>query len=320
MGRKAKDEANLPDSDRARLARSLPPLNWLRSFEASARIASFTGAAEELALTQAAVSYQVRALERHLGFPLFERLPQGVRLTEMGKAYLPSIRKAFDEIAASTMGLFGADAGASLTVRAPISFGALWLAPRLESFCAAYPGIAIFLYSAIFNVALPAERVDLEIRVGDGDWPGFSAERFGSDPVIAVGRSRPGHRPRRMTLPELAGETLIEIMEVDDAWTRTFHAARLPAPPRRRTIRVDSSLMALELASAGVGYALILWSFARPYVEAGRLADVLGVSYLPPMSHYLLRPREQRHRKPETDLFVDWLHKEAREAGLLSQD
>ncbi|HKY93680.1 MAG TPA: LysR substrate-binding domain-containing protein [Kiloniellales bacterium] len=318
MPRKAKDErvpAALGEPQGRDL--SLPPLNWLRGFEATARIGSFTGAAQALGLTQAAVSYQVRSLEQHLGFPLFERLPHGVKLTDMGKAYLPSVQKAFDEIATSTMGLFGASTEASLAVRTPISFGALWLAPRLKSFCTAYPGIAIRLYSAIFNFAIPAERVDIEVRVGNGEWPGFSAERIENDPVITVGQPLGRRKAGRLTLADLAGETLIEIMEVDDAWARTFKAAGLPPPRRRQIIRVDSSVMALELASAGLGYALILRSFAQPYIERGRLADVLGVSRPPRMSHYLLRPLEQQRRKPEAGLFADWLRQEARRSGLL---
>lgn len=314
MPRRREDEGSVPRGGREH---PLPPLNWLRGFEATARIGSFTGAAEALGLTQAAVSYQVRSLEQHLGFPLFERLAHGVRLTEMGKAYLPSIQKAFDEIASATMGLFGAGAEASLTVRVPVSFGALWLAPRLASFATAYPAIAIRLYSAIFNVAIPAERVDIEIRVGNGDWPGFAAERIENDPVIAVGRPPPGRRPRQRGLADLAGETLIEIMEVDDAWARAFKAAGLPPPRRRQIVRVDSSLMALELASAGLGHALILRSFAQPYIEAGRLADVLGVARPPRMSHYLLRPLDQQRRKPEAGLFAEWLRQEARASGLL---
>jgi len=95
----------------------LPPLNWLRSFEAAARHDSFAAAATELHLTAAAISYQVRSLEGELGFKLFERLPRGLRLTDMGRAYLPSLRKAFDDIAISTAGLFGGAREEKLTIR-----------------------------------------------------------------------------------------------------------------------------------------------------------------------------------------------------------
>ena len=105
----------------------LPPLAWLRAFEASARHSSFTAAAQELNLTQAAVSHQVRSLEKHLGVMLFERLARTLRLTEMGTAYLPPLRRAFDELTAATSGLFGPIGKHTLVVRAPVSFASQWL-------------------------------------------------------------------------------------------------------------------------------------------------------------------------------------------------
>lgn len=296
----------------------LPPLNWVRGFEATARIGSFTGAAQALGLTQAAVSYQVRSLERHLGFPLFERLARGIKLTDMGRAYLPSVQRAFDEITASTLGLFGTQSEGTLAIRTPISFGALWLLPRMQSFCKAHPNISVRLYSAIWGTAIPAERVDIEIRVGDSRWPGFASERIENVPVIAVGKPRPGWtKPRPRALAELAGETLIEIMEVDDAWARLFRSAGLTLPRKTKIARVDSSLFALELAAAGVGNALILRAFAQPYLESGRLIDLLGIERAPRLSHYLLQPLEVQRRKPEALVFAKWLLQRAREDGLM---
>jgi LysR family glycine cleavage system transcriptional activator len=296
----------------------LPPLNWLRGFEATARIGSFTGAAQALGLTQAAVSYQVRSLEQHLGFPLFERLARGLRLTDMGRAYLPSIQRAFDEITASTLGLFGTQSEGTLAIRTPISFGALWLVPRLQSFCKAHPSIAVRLYSAIWGTAIPAERVDIEIRVGDSRWPGFASERIEDVPVIAVGKPRKGwDKPRPKALAELASDTLIEIMEVDDAWARLFRSAGLTLPRSTKIARVDSSLFALELAAAGVGHALVLRSFAAPYLKSGRLIDLLGIERPARFSHYLLQPLEVQRRKPEALVFAKWLLQQARQDGLM---
>jgi LysR family transcriptional regulator, glycine cleavage system transcriptional activator len=99
----------------------LPNLAWLRSFEAAARTCSFAAAATELRLSSGAISYQIRALEAHLGFSLFERLPRGVKLTAMGVAYLPPVRKAFEELADSTIGLFGGSERVQITVNAPVS-------------------------------------------------------------------------------------------------------------------------------------------------------------------------------------------------------
>src|SRR5260370_42093595 len=109
----------------------LPNLAWLRSFEDAGRPCSFAAAATELRLSSGAISYQIRALEAHLGFLLFERFPRGVKLTAMGVAYLPPVRKAFEELADSTIGLFGGSERVQITVNAPVSLAALWLAAKL---------------------------------------------------------------------------------------------------------------------------------------------------------------------------------------------
>lgn len=281
----------------------LPPLNWLRGFEAAARCGSFTAAAAALGLTQAAVSYQVRCLERHLGLALFEREAHGVRLTELGRAYLPTVQRAFDEIASATIGLFGARGDTPLVIRTHPSFAALRLAPILPAFRAAYPGIPLRIYSAIWGTAVPAEEVDVEIRFGRGDWPGFGAERLEDGPLVAVGA--PGRGP---VAPEaLRGETLIEIMEVDDAWTRMFADAGLPPPRPGQILRVDSTLVALELAAAGLGSAIVFRSMARSHLAAGRVSD-LGLPDRPArMAHYLLRPLGAARERPAARLFRRWL-------------
>ena len=112
----------------------LPTLTWLRAFEAAARTSSFSAAALELRLTPGAISYQIRALEAHLGFALFERLPRGVKLTPMGVAYLPPVRKAFEQLADSTVGLFGGSERGQISIHAPVSLASLWLAPQLPAF------------------------------------------------------------------------------------------------------------------------------------------------------------------------------------------
>ena len=111
----------------------LPNLSWLRTFETAARLGSFTAAGGELGLTQAAVSHQVKALETQLGFSLFERGARSLSLTSMGRAYLPSVRKAIEDLTLSTQGLFGPKVRRSVTLRAPISTAVLWLAPRLKA-------------------------------------------------------------------------------------------------------------------------------------------------------------------------------------------
>ena len=164
----------------------LPPLNWLRAFEAAARYNNFTAAAKELSLTSAAVSHQVRSLEQHLDLQLFERLPRSLRLTDKGRAYLPSVRKAFEDLSASTIGLFGSKNKQSIRVRCTAALSVLWLAPRLKHFQDLYPEIDIRLYTAIWTEALSNDDIDIDIRFGDGNWAGFNALKILHDPSIIV--------------------------------------------------------------------------------------------------------------------------------------
>ena len=164
----------------------LPPLPSLQAFEAAARHENFAAAAKELNLSQSAVSHRVRTLERHLGYPLFERLPRGLRLTEPAKAYLPSLRRAFEEILSATSGIFGHGGRSVLNVRAPISYTVLWLAPLVDRFNAEFPQIEIHLSSSIWTEKIATGETDVEFRIGRGSWPGVEAGLLFRDPLIPV--------------------------------------------------------------------------------------------------------------------------------------
>lgn len=157
--------------------KSLPPLNWLRAFEVSARCLNFTHAAEELHLTQGAVSQQIRQLESHLGVALFKRLPRGLGLTEEGQSYLPVVQDAISRLAVGTNEIFGQRNRRHLKVRGSLSFLHYWLAPRLADFCREYPQIDIRYISNIW-VKEPDGEDDLEIRWGCGEWSGLHAQRL----------------------------------------------------------------------------------------------------------------------------------------------
>lgn len=165
---------------------TIPPLLGLHAYEAAARHLSFAAAAAEMHLSASAVSQRVRSLEAHLGMRLFERLPRSLRLTEMGEAYLPAVRDIFEDLSAATSGLFGGSEQASLTVRVQIAYAATWLAPRLPEFCASFPHIDLKLVSAIWADALPPFEIDLEIRQGNGSWPGFVSTKLHDDTAVAI--------------------------------------------------------------------------------------------------------------------------------------
>ncbi|WP_248916389.1 LysR substrate-binding domain-containing protein [Pseudomonas moorei] len=291
----------------------LPHLPWLRTFEAAARSLSFTAAAEDLHMTAAAVSLQIRSLEQYLGFQLFERLPRGVRLTDMGAAYLPSVRKAFDELAVSTVGLFGSRGDCSITVRSTAAFAVLWLAPKLHSFLEAYPHVEVRLLADIWADAQGADQSAIDIRFGEGHWEGFDAELIQKEASIPVCSPR---WLERATSPEelanLAQQNLIHIMGCEDLWTRWFRLAGIKESSSRKGLQVDTSLTALELASAGSGFALVLRSLTKSYTESGRLISPFEGELPIEQAHYLLQPKTGKRPGPEVLSFRQWLLDTAR--------
>jgi LysR family glycine cleavage system transcriptional activator len=146
----------------------LPPLKALRAFEAAARTCSFTRAAEELKVTQTAISHQVKVLEDWIGFRLFRRLNNALILTEKGELYLPTVREAFDRIRESTDELRGVDAGVVLTISALPNFALRWLMPRLPRFQARHPAIRIRLLTATRALEALYDEIDVAIRL-DGE-------------------------------------------------------------------------------------------------------------------------------------------------------
>jgi LysR family transcriptional regulator, glycine cleavage system transcriptional activator len=286
----------------------LPTLTWLRAFEAAARTSSFTAAAAELNLTSGAISYQIRALEAHLGFALFERLPRGVKLTPMGVAYLPPVRKAFEELADSTVGLFGGLERVQITVHAPVSLAALWLAPKLPAFNVANPSIDVRLSSVIWDNAILDEATDLEIRYGTGHWHGYRSERLLNQGILAV--CSPTLLKTLRSAGDLVGALprhLIHIMGYENHWLRVREALRLENPAASAGTSVDTTIAALELASAGTGIALAHRLFLDAYFATGRLVCALSQEFADDNSYFVITPERPQRIRREVQLFRDWL-------------
>ena len=286
----------------------LPTLTWLRAFEAAARTASFSAAAAELNLTSGAISYQIRALEAHLGFALFERLPRGVKLTPMGVAYLPPVRKAFEELADSTVGLFGGTERVQITVHAPVSLAALWLAPRLPAFSAINPSIDVRLSSVIWDNAVLDEATDLEIRYGAGHWHGYRSERLLNQNIISV------CSPTLLRDAELGGDAesllsrrLIHIMGYENHWLKARQALGLADVPPGVGPTVDTTIAALELAAAGAGVALAHRIFLGAYFATGRLVSALPQEFTDDNSYFVITPERPQRVRREVQVFRDWL-------------
>src|SRR3982751_2561233 len=171
---------------RLAMPRQLPPLNALRAFEAAARSESFTRAAEELCVTQGAVSQQVKALEATLGLKLFARERQRLAITDAGRDYLAVVRDALDRIAVGTERLVQRQTSGVLTVSTSPDFAAKWLVHRLGRFAEVHPDIDLRVSATIHHVDFAREEVDLAVRHGDGNWPGLDPVRLSPEQLFAV--------------------------------------------------------------------------------------------------------------------------------------
>jgi LysR family glycine cleavage system transcriptional activator len=286
----------------------LPTLTWLRAFEAAARTSSFAAAASELNLTSGAISYQIRALEAHLGFALFERLPRGVKLTPMGVAYLPPVRKAFEELADSTTGLFGGSERVQITVHAPVSLAALWLAPKLPAFRNVNSSIDVRLSSVIWDNAVLDEATDLEIRYGAGHWHGYRSERLLNQSILPV------CSPALLRTAQVNGDLtallpghLIHIMGYENHWLKVRQTLELADVPASSCPIVDTTVAALELAATGAGIALAHRIFLDAYFTTGRLVRALPQEFADDNSYFVITPERPQRIRREVQVFRDWL-------------
>ncbi|MFP7633185.1 LysR family transcriptional regulator [Pseudomonas veronii] len=236
------------------MLRSHLPLNALRAFEASARHLSFTRAAIELCVTQAAVSHQVKSLEAQLNVTLFKRLPRGLMLTREGETLLPVLRESFDRIA-HTLGQFeGGHYREVLSVGAVGTFAVGWLLPRLADFQHRYPFIDLRLSTHNNRVDVAAEGLDYAIRFGAGAWHGTDACPLFEAPLTVL--CVPSIAEQLHTPAELLKHTVLRSYRADE-WNLWFQAAGLPADTLvPRSIVFDSSLAMMEAALQGVGVAL----------------------------------------------------------------
>lgn len=284
-----------------------PPLKWLMSFEAAARHMSFTAAAEELGLSQAAVSYQIKCLESMIKAPLFDRKPRNLKLTDVGQAYLPPIRRAFDEMFASTAGLFGNPGEKVVTVRVAISFMTRCLAPALGEFYALHPDIKINFWSSVWANSEESAEADIDIRFGAGGWAGYDATRMASDTAILVSSPENAHMVRhREDLANIPASMIITVAGFDDLWRRALLPTR-QRPALGQGIRVDTTIAASELVAANVGFAFLSRLFSRGEVEQGRLVMPGEIELKMARAHYLLQPRSQKRPEAEVLIFKEWL-------------
>lgn len=264
-------------------------------------------AADELHLSASAVSHRVRSLERQLGIELFIRLARRVELTDHGRSYMPAVRKAFDELAVSTAGLFGsARPIGRLTVRVPISYAVSVVAPRLWEFTARHPTIEIRLVSAIWADAMTPDDIDVDIRFGIGDWPGHTSEVLNAESATAVWS--PGFEQRHgpfATASDLWPHPRVHVLGLENLWV-DLSGPDNPAF-RAADVTVDTSLAAIELALSGSFSAVVPSRFVTRYLADGRLHTQVGVTTDMTEGHFVVRPMQSQSTSTAALLFIDWL-------------
>lgn len=286
------------------MAHRFPPLSWLRAFEASARHLSFTHAAEELHLTQAAISKQVKLLEHDLRERLFERKPRSLVLTKVGAAYLPKVQDAFQRLDAGTQEVFGGRQAEMLTIRAPVGYAVNWLASRLPRFFEECPGIPLRIVSSVWREEAETESYDLDIRYGLGRWPGYRTDQLTWETISPI--CLPSIAQRLSVPDDLAGERLLHVMGYQEGWATWLAAAGATRVNAGSGMHFDTSLLAFEVAANGGGVALGRRSMSERELSLGRLVTPFDVHVALKENFFLLSPEGGAiHR--DADVFRNWL-------------
>jgi LysR family transcriptional regulator, glycine cleavage system transcriptional activator len=303
------------------MARRLPPLNALRAFEAAARLGSFTAAAQELRVTDSAVSQQVRALERYLGTRLFKRLPRGLLLTELGSTYLPVLTAGFDRLSEATQRLRSGGVGGLLTVATLPAFASGWLLPRLARFQDRYPRIDLLLKTARALADFRREDVDVAIRFGAGNSGDIKSVPLLGEDVFPVA-SPTLVSPVRVPMQVADLRTLPLLHDVDAhpqqpwmSWQGWFERAGVE-PGALRGMKFTDSIVLLGAAVAGLGVALGRTPHIEGLLARGQLIRLTQESWRAAWSYRLVAP-PANFLRPNVRAFVEWVVEEAK--GNLNQ-
>ena len=294
------------------MLRRLPSLNALKAFEAAARHESFTRAAEELFVTQGAVSHQVKALEAELGFKLFNRERQRLAITDAGREYLNIVRDAFDRIALGTARLTERQASGVLTVSTSPDFAAKWLVHRLGRFAEKHPDIDLRVSAAMHHVDFAREDVDLAVRHGPSapSWSGLDMVRLTSESLFPV--CSPHLLARRAGKTDPASVLKLPLLHLDDhsGWARWLGAVDVPVPAALQGLIMNRASMVIDAAVNGQGIALARTTLAAWDLINKRLVAPF-VQSLPLSSAYWIVAPRATAQQPKIATFRQWLLDEA---------
>lgn len=283
----------------------LPSLNGLRAFEIVARHMSFTKAAAELNVSQTAVSHQIRRLEAELGSPLFLRRNDGLALSEVGQAYLPGVRSAFQDLRFATEQIMASNSKV-LTVSTLVSVASKWLLPRLPAFQRAFPAIDVRISASTDWVDFRSSGIDAAIRYGHGDWKGLQADFLMSDEIFPV--CSPALAKTLNSPADLANHTLLQVSGVTAGDWATWLSAAGQAPQLAEGPRLtfDLALMAVQAAVDGQGVCIGRSTYVTDDLRAGRLVIPFELRLRDAQGFYLVAPVETAQAE-KIAAFRSWL-------------
>lgn len=309
-----------PGSSIEDAVKRLPSLDSLRAYEAAARHLSFTKAAEELCVTQSALSHRVSDLEEELGLKLFRRLPRRLELSAEGETLAEGVRRGLAEIYRSLAAIDQRQGAGALTISVLPSFATRWLVPRLPGFRERHPGIDVRIAADSALADLRGGAADLALRFGRGSYPGLQVIRLMGDAVLPVCSPRllEGQPPIKAPQDILRLPLLHDVVASSDGsgadWPSWFQFAGAPDVTCHEGLRFNQALLTLEAAANGLGVALGRRSLISQDLDSGRLVEVLPIASPTVFAYYLVHLPEAPKR-PTVAAFIDWLLEQAQVAG-----
>jgi LysR family glycine cleavage system transcriptional activator len=288
------------------MARRLHPLYSLKSFEAAGRLLSFTDAARELNVTQAAISHQIKVIEDFLGVSLFDRYPRRLALTEQGKSLLPEVTEAFDRVTTAIAALGQEQYSNMINVRLGPSFAARWLSPRLKYFWQQYPEIDLCLFHANSDTDFEREDIDIAVTYGKGNWPGLVSDKLLTLDFFPVCAPSFMHKDKPLTeIENLRYYTLLHDAGFE-RWGGWLELAQLSGIGNRKGTIIDDTNVLIQAAIDGQGIALGSSAFIQDHLDSGRLVKPFDIELISDDSYYVVCP-ESHLKNPAVLAFKEWL-------------
>ncbi len=302
------------------MSRKLPPLNSLRAFESAARHLSFARAAEELHVTPAAISQQIRQLEDHLGVSLFLR-GRKLQLNEAAEEVLPLVSEAFDQIERAMLKVRSGRTGEALVISAPPAFAARWLIPHLDLFHELHPAIELRLMATRRLVDFEVEDVDAAIRFGNGNYPGLAVERLMPESIIPVATPEIARKiadPADFLQCSLLEDEWHTENGVFPDWETWLASLGVKGQKKLRIRHYGDANLAIQAAVSGHGVALTWRSLVSADLESGRLVPLLNQSIQTSLAYHFVMPK---NRSGRTDVlaFRQWLLEEASKTSRIEE-